>query len=162
MTPEEMESNLKAVTDRLTALDQVIKDAKLGRPTVMAFRCSHSGLYFPADYAKKWGVLYGLGMGSAVVSETMDTDYDVAPPSLDNVGIRTPQQFMHPMRTSLAQVDFAVVPQDEFDANQLVCAHQDPLMTKRATIVYQKQLANPASKVKLLLGNPALKGTMLV
>lgn len=149
MTNEELEQNLKAVTDRLTLLDQVIKGAKIGAPVVTAFRCNHSGLYFPADYVKQWGRLYGHGLGPTPVSEVLDTDYETDPPPITNK-IEDINQIMHPMGHVRVQMDLMNVPQDEYEAKKAIAHHEDKNMRRRAAIVRAKQLANPRGKLRML------------
>lgn len=132
-----MQDNLKSVTDKLTILDQLVKSAKLGQPMVMAFRCTHSGLYFPANYAKEWGKTTGIGLGPSVCSEALNSQYHIAP-NMEKV--RRIEDIMHPLEHTFAQVDLVTVPQDEFAANQLVLAVDDQDMSQRAKICRQKQI----------------------
>lgn len=152
MTNEELEAALKAVTDKLTILDQVIKSAKLGAPVVAAFKCNHSGLYFPPDYVKEWGKLYGIGLGIDPVSEVLNSDYDTAPPKPDEstMDINT---IMHPLIVTRVQVDLMTVPQDEYEANKAIIAIDDPRMVERAKICRANQLDNPKGRLKALEAN---------
>lgn len=142
MTTEELEAAIKACTSRLDMLDQVIKSAKMGAPVTIAFKCNHSGLYYPADYVKEWGKLYGHGLGPDPVSEMLDSDYDTPPPRPDDrtMDITT---IMHPLRVTRVQVDLVTVPQDEYDENRAVIAIDDPRIITRAKICRAKQLDNP-------------------
>lgn len=137
MTHEELELYVKAVTDRLTVLDQIIKSEKLGQPKVMAFRCTHSGLYYPANYVKEWGKTTGIGLGSSVVSESLDSQYHLAP---EMTRVKRIEDIMHPLEHSFAQVDMVTIPEEEFLANQLILANDDPSMERRAAICRGKQL----------------------
>lgn len=142
MTDQELADlvdNVKSVTDRLTMVDQILKSEKLGQPKTMAFRCTHSGLYFPADYVKQWGITTGIGLGPNVVSETLDSYYHLPP--TDQRYAQSPLDIMHPVGHSFSQVDVVTIPQDEFNANQLVLIRDDPKMLKRAPILRNKQIA---------------------
>ena len=89
---------------------------------VKAFRCSHSGKYFPADYLKQWGRKYGIGLGSVPVSETLDSNHDF-PVCIPESGDM--DKAMHPMGTTMAQVDFVMVEEKEYEENKLILHHED-------------------------------------
>jgi hypothetical protein len=108
---------------------------------VKAFRCSHSGLYYPADYIKEWGRKYGIGLGSTPVSEVHDTNYQ-QPAVVDNTG-----SFMHPTGVTKAQLDFVEVDEKEYKENLAVLQIEDPQFTKRAEIIKTKQ--SVSSKARL-------------
>lgn len=146
---DELAANLKAVTDSHAMLDQVVKNAKIGVPTIPAFKCNHSGLYFPPDYAKAWGKLYGLGLGPDPVSEILDTDYDTDPPAI-TPEIDDISQIMHPVGHTRVQMDLVMVPQDEYNANLAIPAHTDHKMKLRAPILRAKQLANTKGKLRVM------------
>jgi hypothetical protein len=148
-TPEQIEEALAAITSRLTVLDTILKAAKAGRVMVMAFHCNHSGLYFPADYCKEWGKLYGIGLGSAVVSEVFDTDYNIPPPDIDPT-IRRIEQIMHPVRIAGASVNLVTIGEEYYKTNLAICAKDDPFVERRAAIVRAKQLVNPHSTLRVL------------
>lgn len=139
MTPEEMEVYLKTVTDRLDALDQLIQGKK-----DMYFRCSHSGLLFPADYIKEWGRKYGIGLGPDPVSECLDSQYYVSPP--DPRTCQTLEDYMHPFGNTKAQVDFVLLPAAA-PHDMLVLSKDDPRYNIRKTILREKQRKNPKSKI---------------
>lgn len=147
-----LDAALKAVTDSNAAIDAVIKGAKIGAPVTVAFKCNHSGLYFPADYVKEWGSLYGIGLGPDPVSEVLDSDYHTDPPrpTESTMDINT---IMHPLRVTRVQVDLMTVPQGEFDANQAIIAIDDTRMSKRAAICRANQLENPKGKLRALEAN---------
>lgn len=149
MSIEELEAALKAVTDRMTVLDEIIKSARIGEPKVAAFRCNHSGLYFPPDYVKEWGKLYGVGLGPDPVSEVFDTDYDTDPPRVTEE-TRDIATIMHPLVVTRMQVDLVTIPKGEWDASQAVLDMDDPLLRQRARIVRAKQLQNPRGKLRAL------------
>jgi len=139
MTIEEIEVALKSVTDQLTGLDELVNGEKQ-----MFFRCSHSGLLYPADYIKEWGRKYGIGLGPDPVSECLDTQYYVAPPDPRYCG--TLEDYMHPFGVTKAQVDFVLIP-TAAPHDMLVLDRQDPRYVQRKGILRAKQLKNPISKI---------------
>lgn len=145
MTLEELELVVKDLTDKVgSVLDRVVtKDMRL------VFRCGASGLYFPDNYVKEWGKLYGIGLGPHPVSETLQSDYDAAPPEI-TPAIRDLAQIMHPVYVSFAQVDWDMVAAPAALAKSAILAKDDPNMDRRAAIVRQKQAVNPASRTKML------------
>jgi len=146
---EEMEQIIAGVNGRLTLLDNIIKGAKLGLPKVLAFRCNHSGLYFPADYVKGWGKGYGVGLGPDPVSEVLDSDYDTAPPAI-NDNTREIESIMHPLVCTRMQVDLVEVNEAEYEDGRAVLASQDPRMRARARICRDKQLKNPRGRLRAI------------
>lgn len=148
-TLEEIEQDLKAVTDKLSVMDAIIKGANIGVPTVMAFHCNHSGLYFPSDYIKNWGRPYGVGLGPDPVSEVLDSDYDTAPPKVseDTLDVET---IMHPLVVTRVQIDLVTVPAIVYNANKAILAVDDPRMRERVKIIRPKQLENPKGKLRAL------------
>lgn len=141
-TLEEIEMDLKAVTDNVgRMMDQIAQ-----KGFVPVFQCGHSGLYFPGDYVKGWGRLYGIGLGIHPVSEVLDTDYETAPPII-TPDVRSIEQILHPVGNTLAQVDLMLVHPSQVQGNEAVLAQRDPMMDRRMSIVRQKQLKNPASRV---------------
>lgn len=152
MKQEEIQTlldNVKSLTDRMTMVDEVFKQLRVGRKMVLAFQCGHSGLYLPGDYVKNWGRGYGIGLGPNPVSEVLDTDYFTAPPTI-TVETESFDAVMHPVGPSFAQVDYMLVDEDAFNANTAVLDKEDPKMRRRATIVRGKQLRNPRSKLRTL------------
>lgn len=142
-TLEQIESNLKTVTDRLDHLDNLVAGKE-----ELVFRCSHSGLFFPSDYISQWGRKYGIGLGKEVVSECLDTLYHNKPILPEEA--RTEDQIMYPFGVSRAQMDaFFVSPQAAAD-NKPVLDIEDPVYIKRAPILIAKQLAHPGSILKSL------------
>lgn len=148
---DQLAADLKAVTDSTASLDQVVKDAKLGRPTVVAFRCSHTGMFFPSDYVKQWGSKYGIGLGSSPISESLNSQYDVAPPSMQGRTKSNKFQMMHPLESSKAQIDYVIIPEDEYKANSLIIANEDEDMSARVQVLYDKQMVHPRSQLRLLM-----------
>lgn len=149
MTPQEEETllaNVKSITDRLTIVDEILKANRMGRNMVMAFQCGESGLLYPADYVRNWGKLYGIGLGPHPVSESLQSEYDVAPPAI-TPETRELTQIMHPMRSSCVQMDLDLVDADSFSERAAVLAIEDGHYKKRAPILYAKQCANPRGRL---------------
>ncbi len=142
----ELLANVKSITDHLTIVDEILKANRMGRNMVMAFQCGESGLYYPANYIKDWGKKFGIGLGPHPVSESLQSEYDVAPPAI------TPEtldlaQIMHPIRSSCAQMDLDLVDASVFASESAVLVAEDPNMRKRAPILYAKQVANPRGRL---------------
>jgi len=140
---EAMESSIKAVTDSQAPLQAYI-DSK--GETLPVFRCAHSGLYYPADYVKQWGVKYGIGLGSMPVSECLDTHYGFPIPKSQSVSNVT--QIMHPVGVTRSQLDFVLVAKSDYEKNVPVLDIEDAFLQKRAGIILKKQLINPKSTVR--------------
>jgi len=137
---EELEQIVLAQGSRLAFLDEIIKSERLGEKKVVAFRCGHSGKFYPADFLKGWGRRYGIGLGPVPGSECWDSQYELGLPPLDSV--RRQEQLAYPVVTTLAQVDMVVVPASEYLDSRLVLAHDDRDGERRAAIVLQNQLIN--------------------
>lgn len=150
---DEIEANLKAVTDRVGGLMDEVR----GKGLVPAFRCGHSGLYFGGDYIKQWGRKYGIGLGPSPVSEVLDSRYECAPPKL-TAAIRSIDQIMHPLMHTAAQVDMVMVRPEVLEAESAVPAILDPYMRQRVSIIMRKQLVNPQSRLPMLRAFMASKG----
>lgn len=141
-----LEENVRSVSDSNRIIDEILKANRMGRNMVMAFQCGESGLYYPPDYIKEWGKLYGIGLGPHPVSESLQSEYEVAPPAI------TPEtqsllQIMHPVRSSCAQMDLDLVDASVFADKAAVLVHEDPLMRRRVPILYSKQVANPRGRL---------------
>lgn len=108
---------------------------------VKAFRCSHSGKYYPHDYAKEWGRKYGIGLGPVPVSECLDTieGQPIVESSDDEATL------MRPVGVTCAQVDFVEVEESEYEANRLILAIEDPRMITRSEILRRNQRKKSAS-----------------
>ncbi len=150
MTPDQVEATLTDVTSRLTLLDQWVAAQKAGQNTILAFMCPHSQLYFPFDFLKRWGHEYGIGLGTLPSSEVLDSDYDTAPPKVDET-TKSIDQIMHPVKHIFAPVQLVHVTQADYDANTAVLMKDDPDMTIRAAIIRAKQLVNPRGQRVALL-----------
>jgi len=142
-----LEGDLMAVTDSLTNLDRIIRAGKLGVDMELVFQCGESGIYYPSDYVKNWGKLYGIGLGPHPVSESLQSEYEVAPPDIK--GLKSIDQIMHPMRVSCAQMDMMEVAVDQVVERKAVLDLKDPDYVERAAILRDKQLKNPAGRIRM-------------
>lgn len=138
--------NVKAITDHMAYVDEVFKAARIGLDMVLVFQCNASGLYFPADYVSNWGMPWGDGLGPDVCSETLQSNYHVAPPEITR-DVANLEQIMHPLYVCRAQVDAHLVVRSEADANMAIPDHEDYKMRVRAPILRAKQLLNPAGRL---------------
>lgn len=145
MSIEELETQLRTVTDQVGRL----MDQANQKGYVPAFRCGHSGLYYPGDYLKEWGRRYGIGLGPTPVSECLDSEYEVDPPAI-TPAIRRIEQIMHPLRVSMAQMDFHMVAPETLAGAAAVLADADPYMERRVEIVRARQLQNPAGRLHVM------------
>lgn len=146
MTLEELETALKTATDKISVIDDVIN----GKANLV-WRCSHSGLMYPADYVSQWGRKYGISLGKEVVSECLDTNYHVKPISPDKA--RRPEHIMFPFGFSRASVDAFFVPLEVANKNMPVLHNDDPLYETRTPILRAKQMAKKDSTLKILTGS---------
>jgi hypothetical protein len=145
LTPEQIEENLKTVTDRLDHLDNLMSGKE-----ELVFRCSHSGLFYPSDYISQWGRKYGIGLGKEVVSECLDTLYENQVIRPENA--QTMDQVMYPVGVSRSQVDCFFVSPVVAEEKKPIIASEDPVYIKRTPILIQKQLEHPGSILKSLRG----------
>lgn len=100
-----------------------------------AFRCSRTGVLYPADYVEQWGRKYGIGLGPIPVSEALINNYD-APIAEDRTNTRT----MHPIGNCHAQVDWVDVTEEEFQLGAAILHENDPDYIERAALMRHKQL----------------------
>jgi len=142
---EQIETNLKSITDRLDHLDKLVAGEE-----ELVFRCSHSGLFYPSDYISNWGKKYGIGLGREIVSECLDTLYQCDPIRPENA--RIPDQIMYPVGVSRAQMDAFFVSPEVASAKKPVLALEDPVYQARTPILIEKQLAHPGSILAQLRG----------
>jgi len=147
----ELLANIKSITDRLDKVDAVFKAARMGVDMVLVFQCNESGLYFPADYVRKWGIDYGLMLGMDVCSETLQSIYDIAPPMPDRHTMSM-DQIMHPIRVSRCQVDALLVERSFAESNMAILDVEDPKMRQRAPILLSKQRTNKDSRLYVVQG----------
>lgn len=151
-------ADVKAITDRLDKVDAIFKAARMGVDMVLVFQCNESGLFFPADYVRKWGQDWGMMLGPDVCSETLQSMYEIAPPMPDRHTLSM-DQIMHPIRSSRAQVDALLVERSFAEANMAIPDLKDPEMRRRAPIILSKQRANPASRLHSLRGLSTTEAT---
>jgi len=145
---EKLLADVKSFTDHMTLVDEVFKQKGLGRNMVVAFRCNHSGLYYPGDYLREWGRKYGVGLGGTPVSECLDTDYHGNLPEYGSAyGVTNPEQIAYPVRITFASLDHELVEESFLTANSLIPSSEDPRMVKRMEIIIPKQLVNPRSNL---------------
>lgn len=152
MNEKELEAlvmNVKAISDRLTIVDKILKERGAGVDMVLAFQCGHSRLYYPADYVKEWGKLYGIGLGPDVCSEALNSAYDVPPPAI-TPAIRSIDQIMHPLMHCRSQMDTVLVERSIFHKGKAVLGVEDGWYQRRAPILRNKQLQNPRGQVRIL------------
>jgi hypothetical protein len=149
LSMEEIEALLVQHTDSLELLDRKVKAAKMGVEMVPCMRCSESGLFYPPDYGKEWGRLYGIGLGPYVCSESLQSDYETPPPQI-GPQIKKLEQIMHPLGNCRGQMDFHLVEAGEMLLHTAILAIDDPDMELRAKILREKQMANPKGQLKLM------------
>lgn len=102
---------------------------------VKCFRCSRTGMYYPADYVEMWGIKYGHGLGCIPVSEALVNEYH-----FPIAEAKDPSKTMHPVANCKSQIDFCMVEQSEYLANLAILTIDDPDCTKRGEIMKDKQL----------------------
>lgn len=152
MSPAEEQAlieNVKSLTDHMKMVDEVFKAARMGRVMTLAFSCGHSGLLYPGNYVKDWGKKFGIGLGPHPVSEVLDSEYDVDPPTITNA-TRNLSQIMHPMRVCCAQVDYDLVDVEALRENAAILDSEDPYMEERSKILRMNQLNNPRGRLQLM------------
>jgi hypothetical protein len=102
-----------------------------------AFRCARTRLYYPEDYVEQWGRRYNnsAGLGPVPVSEALVNRYDLS------ISGKNAESTMHPLEVCRAQVDLVDISEEEYYANQAIVDIDDPLYTRRAQVMRDKQLA---------------------
>lgn len=141
----ELEKNLRSVTDQVGRLVDIVNQ----KGFVPVFRCGHSRLLLPADFLTGWGHIYGIGLGPDPVSDVLDSDYTIAPPDI-TPEIQSIEQIMHPVLHCRAQLDFVMVPPEQFEAQKAILELDDRRMVRRCQIVRQKQLLNPRGRLRVM------------
>lgn len=144
-TAEELVENLKTITDQHKLTDAIVSGEK-----VIRFRCSGSGLFFPADYLKEWGRKYGHGLGASPVSECLETDWyqECAIPK----NMRSVSQIMYPVKQGGHQVDAFILSKEASEqVNMAIKFTDDPFGALRAKIIRDKQLNNPNGRLKQIV-----------
>jgi hypothetical protein len=100
-----------------------------------AFRCSRTGVLFPADYVEEWGRKYGIGLGSVPISEALVNSYH------DPVCVAGDENTsMHPLANCRSQVDLVDVTEEEYFEKEAVLQVDDVNMSKRAQVMRDNQL----------------------
>jgi len=116
---------------------------------VTAFECSRTGVLYPADYVEQWGKKYGIGLGPVPVSEALVNEYDFPiAPAKDNA------KTMHPLGVCRAQIDKVIVTEEEFNSRQAIIDIDDVDMTRRSTLMRNKQLVK-SSKLSSIFPDEA-------
>lgn len=160
LTPEEIEKNLKSITDSHKLTDDLQSKKK-----TLLFRCAGSGLYFPGNYVEQWGRKYGIGLGPNVLSECLETDWNA--PCAVPENLRTPEQIMFPVKQGGHQVDAYIVPTEQIEAqfadfdSFAVVAKLDPYIVKRGMIVRNKQLENKNGRLKAIMAVNGIRASVL-
>lgn len=98
-----------------------------------AFRCSRTGLLYPADYIEGWGTKYGIGLGPVPISEALVNDYH-------RPVVGEGSSAMHGLSVARAQMDCVEVTEEEFAANAAILDADDTKMIKRGSLMRDKQL----------------------
>jgi len=120
-----------------------------------AFRCTHSGLYFPGDYRNQWGRKYGHGLGPHPVSEVLDTVPFRGSTLARGKYNCDDDDIMMPFAACCAPVVEVDVTEAEFNKNKAVLNADDRDFHIRSKILQEKQKKKPEwEKIKALLGNP--------
>lgn len=95
-------------------------------------------MYFPADYAERWGRDYGIGLGPDPVSEALVNLYDQR--AVEREGY--PNTRMFPVGVSRAPIVAVEVKETEYLAHKAVLQKNDPSMSERALIMRNRQIAH--------------------
>lgn len=102
---------------------------------MLVFRCARTGLFYPVDYMEEWGKTYGIGLGPVPVSEALINDY-LGPICKSRDSSRT----MHPVGYCYSQIDLCEVADEEVELNSGVLELSDPMMSRRAAIMRERQI----------------------
>lgn len=152
-TIEEIEKNLKSITDRLDMLDPLVQGKKH-----LYFRCSHSGLYFPADYIREWGRKYGKGLDKWPVSECWDSMYNIFPTISKHMNSLA--DTMHPIRSSCAPINDFFASREIPKELMLFTDIDDADKRKRVKVIIANQRKNPRNKLDLARGIAKQEGVL--
>lgn len=99
---------------------------------MIAYQCQHSGLYYPEDYVKMWGVDgYGVGLGPVPVSDALSSNYLLLPEQSST----DPQALMHPVGVVRSPLVRVTVTEEAYDANKAILNRDDPMMRSRAALM---------------------------
>jgi len=110
-----------------------------------AFRCSRTGVLFPADYIEQWGIKYGIGLGCVPVSEALVNLYHIEP----DFSKVSPDKAMYSVAACRAQVDFCEVTEEEWEKKKAVIAKEDQDYQIRSVIMRNRQLEH-STKIRSL------------
>lgn len=113
-------------------------DDKKEEKKVTAFKCTRTGMLFPADYAEKWGREYGIGLGPVPVSEALTNLYDQR--AVAREGYRN--TMMYPVGVSRAPIVAVEVTESEYKEKLAILHRDDPSMATRAGIMRGRQIAH--------------------
>ena len=100
------------------------------------FRCSRTGMLYPADYIEQFGRRYGIGLGPVPVSEALINVYE------SKIGeSEDPMKSMFPVAVCRAQMDLVDLDDNDPDlkSREAVIALDDIHMEKRAEIMRGRQ-----------------------
>ena len=103
-----------------------------------AFKCQHSGLLYPGDYVKQWGIKYGIGQGPEPRSEVLDTYYHLPQGEAYQAGSGV---MMHPVGIKHAMLTEVDVSEEEYNKNAAILHADDMQMTERTKILITRQKA---------------------
>jgi hypothetical protein len=117
---------------------------------MIAYQCSSTGLYYPADYFEQWGRKYGVGLGPVPCSEAWESCYETAP-AKGGRDIQSADQLGHGIRVCGAPMFPVNVTEDEYAAGKAVLHSEDPTGKNRWAIVRAIQDKNPRSRRKMSL-----------
>lgn len=114
-----------------------------------AFKCTRTGLLFPADYMEKWGVDgIGVGLGPRPVSEALLNTY-VGPSAKDGpTPDRAGRNAMYPVEVCGGPLEEVDVTEAEFEENAAILATEDPMMEVRGRIMRSRQIAHGRVKAQ--------------
>lgn len=121
------------------------------------FRCSRTGMLYPADYVELWGKRYGIGLGTIPVSEALTNEYQS--PLIPNS--ERPLETMYPVAVCRAQVDLVEIPDDSDllkpeNGKIPVLAIDDPNMSIRSEIMRTRQRDHSAEMARIFNASKSL------
>ena len=107
--------------------------------TIRVMRCNKCGLCFPADYAEKWGRVYGVGLGSQPICEGLSSNYQA--PCFPRGEIpQSNAQIMHPLENCRGQLSVVDVTEKEYEDNKAILAVEDKNMNRRVEVMRRIQI----------------------
>jgi len=110
------------------------------------FRCSRTGMLYPADYIERWGSRYGIGLGPVPVSEALVNCYESRLGECED-----PLMTMYPVAVCRAQVDLVDLNDDDPDLTDRVAvvALDDIHMDRRSEIMRTRQRAHRSEMARI-------------